>query len=217
MEVTSLKALIPPTTFLDSMSSGDADATTFALYLATFVSLAITLQGSPRKTLSLFAQRVATVTHDRFRLLLHRAAPAPQALPGRQSVSVQWQTIRYGSLYAIMSASSSTLPILRLPLLDRLAQTCGWLLHGLETDQYVERHHPPLPTTLPNLDHLRPQERAILALMAQGVSTTDISQQLALGRRTVEHYQQHLYTTLGVTNAQDAAYLGLRMGILPEG
>ena len=129
---------------------------------------------------------------------------------------VQWQTIRYGSLHAIMSSSSPTIPILRLPLLERLAQTCGWLLHGLETEHYIQMHHAPLPTTLPSLDELRPQERAILRLMAQGSPTTEISRQLALGRRTVEHYQQHLYTTLGVTNGQDAAYLGLRMGILQE-
>ena len=216
MEVTFLKALIPPTAFLDSLSNGDADAPTFALYLTAFVSLAFTLQGQSRNTLSLFARRVATVTHDRFRLLLHRASPATPALPGRQSVSVNWQTIRYGSLHAIMTSSSSTIPVLRPPLIERLAQTCGWLLQGLETEQYVQMQHTPLPTTLPSLTDLRPQERAILALMAQGSSLTDISRQLALGRRTIEHYQQHLYSTLSVTNAQDAAYLGVRMGILQE-
>lgn len=209
-----MKMLIPPLHFLDALSS-DADAATFAFYVATFVSLAVSLavslQDQSRATLPLFARRLATVTQDRFRLRLHRSTAAP-VLAGRQSVPVSWQAIQYGSLHAAMV----TLPVLRLPAFEHLAQVCGWLLQGLETDAYATLHYAPLPATLPHLDDLRPQERQILKLMVQGVSITKIGQMLALGRRTIEHYQQHLYSTLGVTNAQDAAYLGLRMGLLQE-
>jgi DNA-binding CsgD family transcriptional regulator len=212
-----LKVPTPPTALWDAFSNGDADATTFAFYLTAFVSIAIALPSPTRHALIHFARQVTKVTGDRFRLLLHRATPTTAPLPGRQSASVSWGTIQYGSLHAIMTLPTSPHLTLRPGILERLGQTCGWLLHGIETEMYVALQHAPLPASIPNLADLRPQERTLLHLMVQGHSVTAISKQMQLSRRTVENYQHHLYSILGVTNAQDAAYLGIRMGILPEG
>jgi two-component system nitrate/nitrite response regulator NarL len=50
-------------------------------------------------------------------------------------------------------------------------------------------------------DGLTPRERDVLALIAEGLSSRDIGQRLAMGVRTVETHRTSLRRKLGLTSA----------------
>jgi DNA-binding CsgD family transcriptional regulator len=197
-----MKTLHPPTTVFDAVLN-DGDTLIFARYVTLFVTLALALPPPSKRALSSFAQRLSSHTQHQVQLLLNPLRKPTPTLTGRA----------YGSLHFLHVSPAHAFS---LALLEGLGETCGWLLHTLENDVYLQRHHASLPAPLPSKAALRPQEQKVLALMVQGYSTPEIAQRLTLKLRTVEHYQHHLYGTLGVDNAEDAAYLGLCLGMLSE-
>jgi len=62
---------------------------------------------------------------------------------------------------------------------------------------------------------LTAREQQMLALIAQGLRNTDISQQLGLSRRTVEHHVSALLAKLAVRDRNHALELARREGLLP--
>jgi NarL family two-component system response regulator LiaR len=63
----------------------------------------------------------------------------------------------------------------------------------------------PLPASLSaeRLDSLSPREREVLALIAQGMSSQQIADQLAVSRRTVDSHRVHILDKLGFDNPND--------------
>jgi DNA-binding NarL/FixJ family response regulator len=62
-------------------------------------------------------------------------------------------------------------------------------------------------------DSLNERERAILKLLAHGLSNTDIAQRLYLSEGTVKNYVSSILDKLGVSDRIQAAVIALRYGI----
>jgi two-component system response regulator DevR len=66
------------------------------------------------------------------------------------------------------------------------------------------------------LDELTPQERRILALIAQGLTNREIGARIFLSEKTVKHYVSNILDKLGLTRrAEAAAYLARREPTYP--
>jgi len=68
----------------------------------------------------------------------------------------------------------------------------------------------PRPATRENLYGLTPRQMEVLALVADGLTNTEIAERLYLSVRTVDHHVSAILTQLGVDNREDAA------AMLPE-
>jgi DNA-binding NarL/FixJ family response regulator len=62
-------------------------------------------------------------------------------------------------------------------------------------------------------DSLNERERAILKLLARGLSNTDIAQRLYLSEGTVKNYVSSIFDKLGVSDRTQAAVIALRYGL----
>ena len=71
----------------------------------------------------------------------------------------------------------------------------------------------PQPPTL-TLPHLTPREREVLALVAQGLTNSQIARDLGLQRRTVEWHLEQVFTRLGVKARAEAVSVASRYGLL---
>jgi HD-GYP domain-containing protein (c-di-GMP phosphodiesterase class II) len=69
--------------------------------------------------------------------------------------------------------------------------------------------HPTLPAGL------TPREAEVLRLLALGLTTRQISEQLVISAKTADHHIQHLYTKIGVSTRGAAALFAIEQGILP--
>jgi len=76
-------------------------------------------------------------------------------------------------------------------------------------------------TTIPEssiADTLNERERAILKLLAHGLSNTDIAKRLYLSEGTVKNYVSSIFDKLGVSDRTQAAILAIRAGLVtPRG
>jgi DNA-binding NarL/FixJ family response regulator len=63
------------------------------------------------------------------------------------------------------------------------------------------RRQPPATTSA---DELSEREAAVLALVAQGLTNTQIAQRLSISDNTVKFHLQNIYSKLGVTNRTEA-------------
>ena len=63
---------------------------------------------------------------------------------------------------------------------------------------------------------LTPRQAEVLALLAQGLSNTDIADQLFLSQRTVEHHVSAVISKLEVTTRTEAVDEAVRRGVLDE-
>jgi DNA-binding NarL/FixJ family response regulator len=68
------------------------------------------------------------------------------------------------------------------------------------------------PRPQPSL--LTARETEVLQLIADGLTTRDVSGRLGISPRTVENYKQHLFAKLGVQSRAHAVAVGSRIGIL---
>jgi DNA-binding NarL/FixJ family response regulator len=71
-----------------------------------------------------------------------------------------------------------------------------------------------LSETQPTNYNLSERERDILSLLAQGLSNTDIAQQLYLTEGTVRNYTSEIFKKLGVNDRTQAAVVALRYGLV---
>lgn len=74
----------------------------------------------------------------------------------------------------------------------------------------VERIANP-PRSDSTLDVLSPQERRILALIAQGKTNNSIAEELFLSQKTVKNYVTSLLSKMGVTNRTEAAIVATKL------
>ncbi|HEY8598302.1 MAG TPA: response regulator transcription factor [Thermomicrobiales bacterium] len=72
-----------------------------------------------------------------------------------------------------------------------------------------ERGHEQRNSTLSN------RERQILILLAQGLTSKEIAQQLGISVNTVDNHRARLLSKLGVSNTASAISLAVRQGLIP--
>lgn len=73
------------------------------------------------------------------------------------------------------------------------------------------------PVVLPDetaRDALSPRELDVLALVGAGCTTREISERLAISRKTVENHKQHIFSKLQVRNQAHAVAVALRAGMI---
>lgn len=58
------------------------------------------------------------------------------------------------------------------------------------------------------------RERAVLALVGSGCTTREISDRLAISRKTVENHKQHIFSKLQVRNQAHAVAVAMRAGLI---
>lgn len=63
--------------------------------------------------------------------------------------------------------------------------------------------------------HLSPRQQQVLELMAEGMTNSEIGEELGVTERTVKAYAQELYDKLGVRNRAGAVAEAARHGMLP--
>jgi DNA-binding NarL/FixJ family response regulator len=71
---------------------------------------------------------------------------------------------------------------------------------------------PPARRAQPSL--LTERETEVLQLIAEGLTTKDVSVQLGISPKTVENYKQHMFSKLGVQSRAHAVAVGSRLGLL---
>lgn len=64
--------------------------------------------------------------------------------------------------------------------------------------------------------HLSPRQQQVLELMAEGMTNSEIGDQLGVTERTVKAYAQELYDKLGVRNRAGAVAEAAKHGMLPN-
>jgi DNA-binding NarL/FixJ family response regulator len=69
-----------------------------------------------------------------------------------------------------------------------------------------------LSAVLPAHAPLRPREREVLALIAEGLSTREVARRLCWSERTIKNVLQDLTTRLGLRNRTQAVAWAVRNG-----
>jgi len=72
------------------------------------------------------------------------------------------------------------------------------------------RNSPPRSPSI--LAQLRPRERDVLRLLAEGLSTCEVARRMAYSERTIKNILQELTTRLGLRNRTQAVAWALRNG-----
>lgn len=65
-------------------------------------------------------------------------------------------------------------------------------------------------------DQLSARERQVLSLLAQGLTSKEIAQELSLSANTIDNHRSRILSKLGVSNTTAAIRLATRQGILPQ-
>lgn len=87
---------------------------------------------------------------------------------------------------------------------------------AVEADRRKRLGMPPVEEIRARIASLRPREREVMALLAQGFLNADIAARLGLSVRTVEAHRAAAYVKLRVKNAAEAAQLWAAAAELPE-
>lgn len=66
------------------------------------------------------------------------------------------------------------------------------------------------------IEDLSEQERKIIALIGEGFTNRQISEQMFIAEKTVKNYVSSLYSKLGLENRSQAASLATRVGLRPD-
>lgn len=102
------------------------------------------------------------------------------------------------------------------------------LVEALRTVARGEVHLPPSAATLllkeydrsredgPNLRELSNREREVLALTAEGYSSTEIGRKLFISPKTVDTYRSRIMEKLGLTHRSELVRFALKVGLLRE-
>ena len=65
------------------------------------------------------------------------------------------------------------------------------------------------------LGTLSARERQILTLLAQGLTSKEIAQEISISANTVDNHRARLLSKLGVSNTASAISLAIRQGLIP--
>jgi DNA-binding NarL/FixJ family response regulator len=87
-------------------------------------------------------------------------------------------------------------------------------IHPDELLARVRRLLPSPPLTDGSVGRLTPREREVMALLAEGLSSTDIAERLVITPRTVAKHIEHILAKLGVHSRAQAVAVALRDDML---
>jgi DNA-binding NarL/FixJ family response regulator len=87
-----------------------------------------------------------------------------------------------------------------------------FLASGIARQALTDRAPATAPAVPTGLARLTPREQHILAMLADGRSTTAIAARLGIATKTVSNNLSTIFTKLGVTNRTEAALLAQRAG-----
>jgi DNA-binding NarL/FixJ family response regulator len=103
------------------------------------------------------------------------------------------------------------------------------LFEAIRTVARGEVYLPPQATTLllkqvrskggddaPGLSELSPREREVLALTAEGFSSTEIGKKLFISPKTVDTYRSRIMEKLGLNHRSELVRFALKVGLLRE-
>lgn len=68
----------------------------------------------------------------------------------------------------------------------------------------------------PGLSELSPREREVLALTAEGYSSTEIGKKLFISSKTVDTYRSRIMEKLGLNHRSELVHFALKVGLLRE-
>jgi DNA-binding CsgD family transcriptional regulator len=91
----------------------------------------------------------------------------------------------------------------RLKPVDRSTESLELLAASLATDALADPGAQPIPA----LDGLRPRERTILGLYAEGLSAEEIAKMLFISPHTVRTHVKNAFRRLGIHSRNEAAEL----------
>jgi DNA-binding NarL/FixJ family response regulator len=81
--------------------------------------------------------------------------------------------------------------------------------------EFAKQHR---PLTEPSaLDQLTPRETEVLALIARGLSNTELAEQLVVSEHTVRTHISHLFAKLGVRDRAQAVIVAYESGLVARG
>ncbi len=204
-----------------SSSSGAACADDFAEYIAPLVRFAREHYGETDGIGKRFCQEVIRVTDGRARMILrHQAeerarwseASVTEASVTCVTVSVGYNSIRYGELYVRRDPLHPQYPSLSMETCIELAHTCGWLFHALREGALVQLQCRNLAN--PRVGDLSRRQVQILSLMAQGYKREAIAECLGISAATVDSHRRTIYCRLGVHSEMAAVFAAHKAGML---
>ena len=133
------------------------------------------------------------------------AAAVRQHVPDAQFVAVAGSRL---DTVALSPAAETS-----FPARVRRAEGMRRVLEAVRT----ARLRPVGPVIVPDdggRDALSPRELDVLSLVGAGCTTREISERLAISRKTVENHKQHIFSKLQVRNQAHAVAVALRAGMI---
>ncbi|HMT22362.1 MAG TPA: response regulator transcription factor, partial [Promineifilum sp.] len=85
-------------------------------------------------------------------------------------------------------------------------------LAGRLVQDYLQRRD--LEAQEPTVDELTPREQEVLTLIAQGLSNTEIGEQLVISAKTVDRHRENIMRKLNLHNRVDLVKYALRKGLI---
>ncbi|HLZ61737.1 MAG TPA: helix-turn-helix transcriptional regulator [Ktedonosporobacter sp.] len=201
-----------------SFLNGNGEYGVYASYLAQIIECSQQLYGVNDDIEAHLANTIASMTHDRAQLYLHRQSISSTIMmpliPGRRGFLVRWGEVVYGSLQVSWPDRSYDQFVLPAALCERLAYDCGWCLHVLEIERLrLQQTQWSDEDAQQKVQGLSASELEVLKLMVKGFSTRTIAETLQVSKRTIETHQRHIYQLLDVHSQREAILIGLAAGM----
>ncbi len=99
-----------------------------------------------------------------------------------------------GAIHTVMRGETALTPLVARRLMNQL-----------QSDREHEQR----------LGTLSARERQILTLLAQGLTSKEIAQEISISANTVDNHRARLLSKLGVSNTASAISLAIRQGLIP--
>ena len=178
------------------------------------LSLGQALCGQMQSGITRLCDEVRLATDERAHLYLgrQRLLKKSETLPRMLlSQPVQFGNVVYGTLYVAADVIQAELPSISLPVVQLLAQVCGWLLYTIEQSSFLQGQCQQLDYHING--PLTKREREVLALMCKGCNQEMIAELLCISPATVGKHRQHIYEQLGVHCEHDALLVAYQTGL----
>ena len=173
-------------------------------------------------SLQQFSACLSSLTSNYLHFVPYRqnAATSTYLLPfteGRHSNLVVWDNFIYGALQIQKVPPSSPLPPLLSSEAKELGTAFGWVLSCFDNEIFVRHHLTAIFSESVNyVKMLTPRSHKVLELLVKGMNKEQIACNMRISKRTVEKYQEQIYSLLQVHSVMEAQLLGIKAGLLDQ-